>query len=94
VAYLLRFDLDAQVDFLRWAHRGGIVPVDLSRDDLNQAIAVLKKYADMPADFADASLVAIADRLGIREIATYDSDFRVYRYRRRSAFVMLLPGCH
>jgi len=39
----------------------------------------LKKYDDLPADFADASLVAMCERRGIAEVATLDSDFDVYR---------------
>ena len=90
VTYLLRFDPRAQTDFLHWIRQGGALLVDLVLDDLDIAVAVLTKYADLPADFADASLIAIADRLQIRQIATYDGDFRVYRYRRRYRFVTLL----
>lgn len=90
VTYLLRFDPGAQVDFLRWIREGGALVIDLAADDLDSTIGVLKKYADLPADFADATLIAIADRLTIRQIATYDGDFRVYRYRRRYRFVTLL----
>jgi predicted nucleic acid-binding protein len=34
---------------------------------------------DLPADFADASLVALCERRGIEHIATFDKDFLVYR---------------
>lgn len=90
VTYLLRFNAGAQIDFLLWIRQGGALVVDLIADDLDGTIGALKKYADLPADFADATLVALADRLTIRQIATYDSDFRVYRYRRRFRFLTLL----
>jgi predicted nucleic acid-binding protein len=33
----------------------------------------------MPADFADVSLVAMAERLGISRVASVDRDFAIYR---------------
>lgn len=35
---------------------------------------------DLPMDFADASLLAAAERLGTRRIFTLDRDFHVYRF--------------
>jgi predicted nucleic acid-binding protein len=37
-------------------------------------------------DFADASLVALAEQRGLQQIFTLDSGFRVYRLRGRSVF--------
>ena len=62
---------------------------------LNRAAAVvrslLRKYRDMPADFADACLIHLADELDTGEILTLDSDFSHYRWRRNRAFQMLIP---
>jgi predicted nucleic acid-binding protein len=50
-----------------------------------------RKYADQPMDFADASLVLLATRSGIREILTADRrDFSVYRVRGRIRFIDVL----
>ena len=46
----------------------------------------MAKYADLPADFADAALVAMCERLGISAIATLDRDFDVYRLHDEKAF--------
>jgi uncharacterized protein len=43
----------------------------------------MEKYEDLPADFADASLLALSERSGIELIATFDSDFDIYRTRTR-----------
>jgi len=75
---------------LRWVRHECVRVADLTLEVLDAAIAVLQKYADLPADFADASLVAIADRLGIRQVASFDRDFLVHRYRKRFRFVPLL----
>jgi predicted nucleic acid-binding protein len=43
-----------------------------------RAEAVMAKYVDLPADLADALLVAAAEVLGDLKILTIDRDFRVY----------------
>jgi len=40
---------------------------------------LMEKYRDKPMDFADASLMAAADHLGLRQLFSLDADFRVYR---------------
>ena len=52
--------------------------------------AILRKYQDMPADFADACLIHLADELDTGEILTLDSDFAHYRWRRTRTFHMLV----
>jgi predicted nucleic acid-binding protein len=47
--------------------------------DLPKAIAILQKYKDLPADLADASLVAMCERRGTNLVASIDNDFDVYR---------------
>lgn len=40
----------------------------------------MERYADLPMDLADASLVWLAEQTGIRDIATFDErDFTIYR---------------
>lgn len=52
-----------------------------------QRIAELNtKYANIPADFADLSLVAISERLNNPRIVTFDQDFDIYRRFRHDPF--------
>jgi uncharacterized protein len=52
---------------------------------------LLRKYADIDADWADISLVWLAERLGIARIATIDvADFGVYRIHGRKRFELEL----
>ncbi len=51
---------------------------------------LMKKYARVPMDFADACLVHLADELGTGRILTLDADFRVYRWRKGRAFELLI----
>jgi predicted nucleic acid-binding protein len=68
--------------FLTWA--AGALEIDQQTvGDLPRIIEIMTKYADLPADFADASLVALCERRGIASVATLDKHFDVYRTRDR-----------
>lgn len=86
VMYLLDFSGPAQRSFLEWIQSGGLRLVELNPDDFERVRELMEQYADRPMDFADASLVALCERLGIRDIASVDSDFLIYRYRNRLTF--------
>jgi predicted nucleic acid-binding protein len=76
--FLLRFSVEAQRDLLWWSHKTLEIDQDTTAD-LPRIIALFEKYSDLPVDFADASLVALAERLGLSRIASLDRDFGVYR---------------
>jgi uncharacterized protein len=55
----------------------------LDDQSLSRAFELMQRYADVPMDFADASLVAAAEALNARKVFTIDrKDFAVYRFRR------------
>ena len=52
---------------------------------------IIARYSNLPCDYADASLIALAERSGVTAIATVDQrDFSVYRLRGRKRFRILL----
>ena len=51
---------------------------------------LMKKYADLPMDFADACLVDLATQLDTGRILTLDGDFQLYRWGRNRPFELLL----
>jgi len=51
---------------------------------------LMRKYADLPASFADACLIQLATELGASDILTLDSDFRVYRWGSNKPFRLLV----
>ncbi len=61
---------------------------------LHQAVALMKKYADAPMDYADATLVLLAERLGVLDILTLDRrGFRFFRTPNRQPLSMIeIPG--
>lgn len=89
-AFLLRFSVAAQRDFLEWAYRALDIDAGTAAD-LPRIAALLEKYQDMPADFADASLVALAERLTITRVASIDRHFAVYRLPGRRRFENVFP---
>lgn len=60
--------------------------LDLSRSAVERAAALMAKYADLPMDLADATLVAVAEERGTGAVFTLDSDFQVYRLHGRQRF--------
>ena len=47
--------------------------------DLGLARRLMERYRDVPMDFADATLVALASEDARVRVATFDSDFHAYR---------------
>ena len=58
---------------------GRLILYDLSPPDVDRMAELMEKYRDTPMDLADASLVAVAERLSLRRIFSLDTDFYVYR---------------
>ena len=63
----------------------GALRVLISMDSETKRMRVLmEKYRDTPMDLADAALIRVAEREGIRKIFTVDrEDFSVYRLHGR-----------
>lgn len=64
----------------------GLIIADAISSDLPRLRDLMSKYADLPMDLADGSLVVVAERLGIRLIFSLDRHFLVYRPRHAPAF--------
>jgi len=68
-----------EIEFLDWVAAGGVTVADLDHADLDALIGLLRKYRDMPFDFADTSVAALAASLGVDRILSVDRDFDIYR---------------
>jgi predicted nucleic acid-binding protein len=92
VCFLLARDGGAAVEaqFLRAFRTGFLKVADLTAEDLDRCADLVEQYADLPLGGTDASIIALAERLQIVEIATLDNrHFRVVRPRHTSAFTLL-----
>ncbi len=62
---------------------GGAAVVPLEHDSLSRCFDLMHRYADIPMDFADASIVAAAEHLGTDKVFTLDlKHFGIYRIKR------------
>ena len=61
-------------------------------DDMEAALKLLGKYADVPMSFADACLVRMTETLDEPILLTTDRDFRTYRRHGRQVIACVLPG--
>jgi len=80
----------AQKICLEFVNRGAFLVVPSSADSLKRVTALMEKYRDVPMDFADATLVALAEEAETEQIFTLDRrDFLVYRRRRDQPFTVV-----
>ena len=79
VSHMLDFSAKAQHDFYEWVMYKGVIISDIHQNDMPRLLELTEKYADLPMDFADATLVITAEKTSIREIISLDRDFDIYR---------------
>jgi uncharacterized protein len=69
---------------------GGATLVPASLSTLRRCLALVERYADLPMDYADATLIILAEDLGTDLVFTTDHrDFEVYRFGRNRPFRIL-----
>jgi predicted nucleic acid-binding protein len=80
----------AEAAFLRSVISGELTRVDMVEADWDRAVELVERYADMGLGLVDASVITVAERLGITTIATLNRrDFTVVRPRHLDAFELL-----
>jgi uncharacterized protein len=92
VGYLLGREAGAKVEslFLDSLAAGDFTPVDLTVDDYARMAKLVQRYADLPLGTTDASVIAVAERLDVTEVATLDRrHFTVVRPRHATALTLL-----
>jgi uncharacterized protein len=74
VGYLLARNAGARVEslFLQALADGDFEPVDLQPRDYRRAAELVQMYADLPLGTTDATVIALAERLDVDEVATLD----------------------
>ena len=92
-AYVLAASPPHQRAALLWFERAraaGLLKVE-PVENCEVLSRIIARYSNLPCDYADASLIALAERSGVTAIATVDQrDFSVYRLRGRKRFRILL----
>lgn len=83
--YLLGDQLEAQEKLLGMVEVGPLKLLPLEVNDLPRIRELMRQYRDLPMDLADAALIRVAEREGIRTIFTVDRrDFSIYRLHGRT----------
>ena len=88
--YLLGFSWKAQDNLWEFIMRGGVEV--LSMDDKQQLRCrqLMEKYADLPMDLADGTLVVLAESKKIKKVFTLDhKDFHIYKPALIKSFTLL-----
>lgn len=95
VAYVLGKSSRHQEAALLWLARmakSGLLAIE-PMSDLAAIAKIMKRYASLPADFADASLVWLALTRRVNRVATIDeADFAIYRAYAGKPFVNVFVG--
>lgn len=94
VAYLLEREVGslAEAQFFRELAADDQFEVVLpSRGDFVRVAELIEKYADLPLGGSDATVIAVAERLGATQVATLDyRHFSVVRPRNTAAFELVI----
>ena len=67
-----RLGVSAHEHFLALITSGEVAAIDLTRGDWERCAELCAQYRDLTLDLVDASVVAIAERLGETTIATFN----------------------
>jgi uncharacterized protein len=88
---LKRMGIEAELGFMRTLHQGSFIVFDIRNEHRGYLLRLMEKYADLPMDLADASLVVLAEELRDGRILSTDQrDFRTYRWKNTYPFQNML----
>lgn len=88
--FVPRMGIDAELSFLADLAEGALEPVPVDPIDWPRIIELTWRYQDLPLGTVDASVVALAERLRITQIATLDrKHFSVVKPLHADAFELL-----
>ncbi len=89
--HLIQERPDGKQDVLRLVS-SGVLQIEFSlQAEIESIETLMKKYRDVPMDFADACLVRISELIDNALIFTVDSDFRIYRKNGKKEISLIIP---
>jgi predicted nucleic acid-binding protein len=93
VAYIVQSEggTDIELLFLQSIADGDLTLVSLDDDDVTRIIELVRQYAGFPLGTTDASVIALAERLGVTEVATLDHRHFPNVRVRHAQYLALLP---
>lgn len=85
-------DSSREALFLRAVAQGDFQTIDLTAADYERMADLVEQYADLPLGTTDASIIALAERLNVTEVATLDRRHFTVVGPRHIVALTLLPG--
>ena len=90
VLYILNFSITAQCAALDFVLESIVEIVPSSTDSLKKTKNMMKKYADLPMDYADATIVCLATETRMQNVVTFDrKDFAIYKLSKNQSFTIM-----
>lgn len=90
---LHRVGHEALLAFIESAKAGAFQIFELRGEHWPRIVKLMRQYADLPMDLADASLVVLAEEQNDGRILSTDArDFKTYRWKSRRPFTNLLEA--
>ncbi len=87
VLYLLNFSIQAQTAAIDFVLNSAVEIVPSDTESLGGVRQLMMKYADLPMDYADATIVCLAEHANIHNVVSFDrKDFSVYRLSENRFF--------
>lgn len=81
----------AQCNFMEMWYSGAFQVFELKQFHAERVKELMEKYANLPMDLADASLIILSENLGHGRILTVDQrDFAIYRWKNKYSFNNIL----
>jgi len=90
VLYLLNFSIKAQTAAIDFVLKSVVEIIPSSVESMKKVKILMKKYSDLPMDYADATIVCLAMDTVIYNIITLDQkDFNIYKFKKKQSFVIM-----
>ncbi len=87
----IRADYKTAVDMFNYIQNAAFEIESLTPDDRTRMSEIMGKYLDTELDFVDMAIMAISERLNIRQVCTFDRrDFAIFR-PQHCPYLELLP---
>ena len=82
----------ARTKLMRQVEAGTFKLCPIEDADVGRMANLMERYRDRPMDFADASMLIAAEKLGIKDVLSVDhADFEIYRTAKGHALRNWLP---
>ena len=90
VLYILNFSTKAQCAAMDFVLKAVVEIVPFSIESLKKVKNLMKKYADLPMDYADATIVCLATETDMQNVVTFDKkDFGIYKLPKKKNFKIM-----